>query len=1588
MKHRFSDWRAQGPRQAVPAADADATPSGESIPALAHRDGFPLSFAQERIWFVNQLDPRKPMYVCPHPVRLRGELKPAALETALSELVLRHEPLRTRFGMEEQALRQRVQPARRRSIPIIDLQHLSSDEAWRIASSLAQRDTLRPFDLEHDASLLRVALVRLAPDDHVLLFTLHHLVADDWSMTVLIGEMAALYARHAEGRPGEEPPPPLQYGDFAHWQRERSGSGEFERRRRYWHERLRGVPVLNLATDRNRSAVPSRVGHKVFAQLPPEVLAPLKALCARTGTTPFVMVLALFKLIFQRYSNQNDIAVGVPVAGRARPELQRLVGPVLNMLVMRSRIDPNARFVDFLADVRGTVVDAFEHQDMPFEKLVEDLQPARDLSHAPLCQVVIAYHYESLPRSSFANLSGEPIALSRAPVVFDLDITATDHENTLWMSITYDTRLFDEATVRRMMEEYGLAAAAVAAEPDIALARLRERCAAAASPVLARWNDAERVEVPPHDLGALFLAAAAECPDAIALIEGARRSSYAGLRRRALRVASGLRAAGVGPERVVGCAIGRSGDSVAALLGILMAGGAYAYLDPEYPDERIRELLEITGLRIVLTEAATASRFERFDVEVRIVGDGDDATTPILAPAALHPDNAACVVFTSGSMGRPKAVVVPHRAFVNRLRWMWRKQGYREAEIMAHRVSLNFVDCVCEVLGPLLQGRTLAIVDETTGRDIAGLLRVLAEEEVGRLVLIPSLLDTLLELDPGLGATLPALRHWVCSGEALGVDVVRRFHAAVPGASLYNFYGSSEVAADVTVAEADVSCAQAEEVPLGHPIDNTRMALVDDLGYVVPPIVPGEIIVAGAGLARGYAGSPAATADRFRPSPLDGPPGERVYMTGDLARLGPTAECFYIGRRDQQVKVHGRRIELGEIERTLMTHPDVRQAAALTSTDGQRLIGVFVSDADISDQALQTHMRARLPQYMVPATLVRLPAMPVLATGKLDRRALASLDLARPAAGPDIMPATDLQQRLAEIWRRVLNVPRVGLHDDFFSLGGHSMAALQTIFLIDKELHHKLDIAVLFQNPTVASLAAQIEASPVVDREARTRIEAVPDPDGRHLPFPLTDLQQAYWVGRTDAFRQGQVSIHAYFEVEAEPLDLARFTAAWNALIRRHDMLRAIVTEDGHQKILAEVPDYGIEVIDLRDLDERETDRRLAALRETLSHQVLPLERWPGFDVRATVRRGDRMRLHISLDTFFIDGWSQRLLFGELVALYDDPETVLEPPRLELSFRDWYLAAQALSATPEYERSIAAWKSRIARLPPAPDLPVLGRPREGEAARVRNLNAHIDPETTRRLRARAHALGRSIVDVALAGYVRIVSAWSANARFTLNIPTFSRVQLHAETNRVVGPFSSFTIGEFDGTTATGFSDFLTQAHDQLRFGAEHQLIGGIELMRELRRTHGFSYYLPVVFTSLIFDADAAAVDFVSAPSALRSVYACGQTPQVWLDNRVDLLTGGVLALGWDVPDGVFPDGLADDMFRAYADYLRAMADQDWDARESLEIPFHEPRDETSPLTEGLLHTGFERRARSDPAAEAVRCGETVLSYGELHALSR
>jgi amino acid adenylation domain-containing protein len=1584
----FRAWReASGSIAAAAVGVADA--AGDAFePIVRHegRDSYPLSFSQERLWFLSQLDPSSAAYNCPHAVRFLGELNPLALEASIHDVVRRLEVLRTAFELEDDRPVQRVRPFVPRPIALVDLRSVPLEERRAAAIGLARADAARPFDLSR-GDLLRVTLIRLHDAEHLGLFTMHHIIADDWSVGVFSREITDAYRALQEGRHRPSGEPQVQYGDFAVWQRTHVESSRWVREREYWLEQLRDAPVLALRTDRPRPKVQAHRGAKEFLSIPRGIADRLRQLAETENATLFMGLLCALQLLLARHAGQRDVAVGVPIAGRTRPDLEPLVGVFLNTLVMRTRIAGHPSFRELLRQVRETALDAYACQDVPFEQLVERLRPERDPSYHALFQVMFVHQQRKPLRVELPALAIETLDTVGETAKFDLTFMITENDAGLSLSIEFDTALFDRASVAVLKNRFAVLLESAVETPDCGVFDLDMLPAAERALVheSSAGPDVDYLHAPA--IGELFTRQVATTPDATALVDGDRYLTYGMLMRCADDLARRLAAVGVGPEGRVGLHVERSAESVIAMLGIVRAGGAYLPLDPGYPHGRLAELAFHAVLDAIVS--TSAHPWPERDVPIVFVDRADDASRaavrePVAPISLAGPDNPTYVMYTSGSTARPKAVVGLHRGLMNRLLWMASHAPLAPDDVCGHRTSLAFVDSICEVFGPLLVGARLVVVRQAAARDVETLIHTIRAEQMTRVTVVPSLLRVMMDVTARSTDPPAALRLCVSSGEPVSADDLARYRRLFPGARLLNLYGTTEISADVTYSFSTDAPPGTAHVSIGRPMQNTRVCLLDEGGRGVAPGVVGEVVVGGVALARGYLHAPDLTAERFVPDAAGQSPGARAYRTGDLGYLDADGCVQLRGRIDLQVKLRGHRIDPAEVETVLGRHPNVRESVVVLAEGGSHLLAYFVARGDAPDAAtLRRFLRTRLPEYLVPLRFVRLEAMPRTPSGKIARPQL-------PPPGPieeeDFLPPrTPLEARIAAVWSEVLAVRPVGVRSNFFSLGGHSLLAAQLVHRLRGELGRHVPLRALFELPTVEELAASLERAEAEAPAVEGWPSVAPDPDARHEPFPLTDMQQAYWAGRTQAMALGNVSIHGYLELEADALDVDRFAAAWRLVVNRHDMLRAIVTPDCRQRILKEVPPYDICVGALAD--EAAIDAQVKAIRADMSHQMLPLTEWPAFDIRASCHRG-RVRLHISIDTFFLDGWSLQLLVRELLQAYADPAALPAAP--EFSFRDYALAQRSLVDTPEHARALEEWRQRLAALAPAPDLPLARRPETLPKTEFRKLATSFDADLAGRLQERARAAGLSLPHVLLGAYGRMLARWSASPRLTINVPTFNRLPFHADVNALAGPFSSFTIVELDATGA-GVETLARQAQRELSWALDHQIVSGVRVVRELMQREGFRV-LPVVFTSLGFDlergttrAPAAALD------GLREVYSVAQTPQVWIDNRVGFSAGRTLTIEWDVVDDLFPPGMVDDMFAVYCGMIRELADDPhaWRDEALLALPpRHEEVLAAVNATAGLvwderLETGFLRMARRAPAAVAIVAADRTLSYADV-----
>ena len=1096
--------------------------SGQAGPA---ENLFPLSVFQQGMWFLEQLRPENPAYVVPAALCIRGPFDRGVLLDAANAVVRRHEALRTTFELRDGKPTQVVHARLPVELPEVDLRGAGL-AGGALESRIVTEALGEPMRIER-GPLLRLALLRTGVGEAVLVIAMHHLICDRWSIGILMSEIAARYEATLAGRSAVLPELPIQYGDFATWQQQQLRDRRWEADLAYWCEHLAGAPAaLELPTDRPRPPIQGFHGEFVSVDLPEPLMRQLAELAHGHGATTYMALLAVFTVLLHRYSNQDDVVVGVPTAMRGRPEIESLIGYFVNALPIRTRLDGDPAFLDVLDQVRGATLGAFAHEDVPFDVIVAELKTPRDLSRPPVFQVSFSHGREPAPAFALGDTELTRISVESGGARFDLELQTFERDGALGGWFEYDRDLFDRTTIERMAGHFRHLVEQVVVDPKRTVDRLELVNAAEREQLLVAFNDTGR-EWPAEDgwIHQCFEAQAARRPEAEALRFEGRGLTYAELNRRANQLAHRLIRAGVGRDVLVGVAIERSVELVVALLAVVKAGGAYVPLDPEYPRARLEHMLAAARVPVLLTQRRILPFLPPVDAELLCL---DELDAELSGEPDGNPDlpvggeDLAYVIFTSGSTGTPKGVMNVHAGIRNRLLWMQDAFPLDGTDKVLQKTPFSFDVSVWEFFWPLMVGATLVVARPEGHGDGAYLARTIRSEGVTTLHFVPSMLQVFLQERV---EECTSLRRVICSGEALTRDLQDRFLAR-SAAQLHNLYGPTEAAIDVThwTCRPDDASGQ---VPIGRAIANTQLYVLDRLLQPVPVGVAGELHIGGRNLARGYLDQPELTAERFIRNPFDPAPGARLYKTGDLARFRADGAVEFLGRLDYQVKLRGLRIELGEIEAALAEHPRVHEAvvvarehrpgdlrlvayltlAGTTAAPGAATVGsaamggstvagsivdgatatrgvTTVDDAapgapraaetpaPLAAAELTEHLRRRLPEYMVPAFFEVLDAFPLTASGKVDRRALPEPASLRPdLAAEYVAPRDDLEDTVAELWRELLGVDRVGMNDSFFDLGGHSLLMARLRTELAARIGRDVSMVELFQHPTVASLA-------------------------------------------------------------------------------------------------------------------------------------------------------------------------------------------------------------------------------------------------------------------------------------------------------------------------------------------------------------------------------------------------------------------------------------------------------------------------------------------------------------------------------------
>lgn len=1374
---------------------------------------FPTSFAQQRLWFIDQFEPENHFYNLPAAVLLKGRLNVVVLELSFKEIVRRHEALRTTFATVDGQPVQVVGENFNFGLQVLDLQQLAETEREEKVKQLAAQEASKPFDLTK-GPLLRAILLQLDAEEDVLLLTLHHIIFDGWSIGVFLQELAALYEAFSIGKPSPLPELSIQYADFAIWQREWLAGDRLQTQLNYWKKQLSGAPpLLELPADRPRPPVQTYRGAKESFLIPRTLTEALKKLSRQENATLFMTLLAAFKTLLYRYTGQADIPVGSPIANRNRAEIQGLIGFFVNTLVLRTDLSGDLTFRQLLARIREVSLEAYAHQDLPFEKLVEELQPARNLSYNPLFQVAFVLQTPPVAAESIAGLNLTLLDVENQTAKVDLTLYLEEKQEEISGQFEYCTDLFDAVTIRRMAGHFLTLLEGIAANPERRIEELPLLGEKERHQLLVEWNDTRADYPSDRCIHQLFEAQVERTPDAIAVVFEDKQLTYRELNERANQLAHYLQKLGVKPEVLVGICVERSLEMAIGILGTLKAGGAYVPLDPGYPPERLAFMLKDVQTPVLLTQNHLVEKLPFagtsaicLDADWQAIARQSEENLTV----AVTAENLAYVIYTSGSTGKPKGAANTHRGICNRLLWMQDAYELTASDRVLQKTPFSFDVSVWELFWPLLTGARLIIARPEGHREGFYLVELIAEQQITTLHFVPSMLQLFLE-EPGLDCC-HSIKRVITSGEALSFELQERFFNRL-NAELHNLYGPTEAAVDVSFW----ACTRQRYpgiVPIGRPIANTQLYILDRYLQPLPIGVPGELHIGGAGLARGYLNRPELTAQKFIPNPFSNSPDARLYKTGDRARYLPDGNIEYLGRIDSQVKIRGYRIELGEIEETLRQHSAVRDAVAIARDDAsgnKRLVAYVVLDPDKlpSISNLRGYLQKKLPEYMVPAAFVMLESLPLTPNGKVDRKALPPPDRDRPELEEAFAaPRTAIEKILAEIWAQVLGLEQVGIDDNFFELGGDSILSIQVISKAN-QAGLQLTPKQLFQHQTIAQLATVADTAQTQQSDQGLILGEV----------PLTPIQ--HWFFEQDLSDPHHWNQAVLLELR-QPLEPALIESVLQELLKHHDALRLRFArgESGWLQDLANPDEVAtFTCIDLSSLppEEREAAFQTAAaqLQASLNLSEGPLLRAALFDLG----KHQPNRLLLAIHHLAVDGVSWRILIEDFQTAYEQisrGETVALPPKTT-SFKQWAERLHEWARSPELQGEFDYWFALSHQ--PTSRLPVDFPNAANLVASEKTVSVTLSVEETKLLLQEVPAAYRTqINDVLLTALAQAFERWTGNNSLLLDLEGHGREDIFegVDLSRTIGWFTAVFPVLLNSEKHSDLGDAIKSVKEQLR----------------------------------------------------------------------------------------------------------------------------------------------------------------------------
>jgi len=1566
-------------------------------------NSFPVSFSQQRLWFLDQLEPGNSIYNIPSAVRLSGELDVAALKRSVQELVRRHEILRTTFMSVNGEPMQMVAPSQPLAMPIIDLSQMEEQRRAAMIQRLAVEEAERPFDLSR-GPLLRTSLLRLSDTDHIALYTMHHIISDGWSMGVLIREIAILYDAFSNGRPSPLPDLPLQYADFAKWQRQWMQGAVIEKQIDYWKQQLGDTPpVLELPTDRTRPAEQTFSGADVSFKFSRELSDRLNDVSRRNGVTLFMTLLAGFQTLLHRYTQLDDIAVGSPIANRTRAETEALIGFFVNTLVLRGDLSGNPTFRQLLARTRETTLGAYANQDVPFEKLVEVLQPDRNLSHTPLFQVMFILQNAPMRASELPTLSMRPLKIESRTSEFDITLSMNEDPEGLSGALQYNSDLFNAEAMSRLLVHFEMLLEHVTLNPDAKLSEISLVPAAERHQLVYAWNATKQPLPEMACIHRLFEQAVDAAPDAVAAIRENEVMTYRELNARANQLARYLRRLGVGAESLVGINLDRSFELLVGLMGILKAGAGYAPLDPNYPADRLDFMIRDAGLTVILTKQSLSDSMpsDRARI-VRLDSDWDEIAVerPANVQVSVDPKNMAYVIYTSGSTGKPKGVVITHQSVVNHNLAVTRLFELTPADRVLQFASINFDAAVEEIFPTLLRGAAVVMREGNgvlpSGAELQSMVR---KYQITVLDLPTAYWHEWVYEQSLLNEKTPdSLRLVIVGGDKASAEKYVAWRRSSSGQVAWiNTYGPTEATVIATAFEMKKDAGDWDSqvaLPIGSPIQNTTTYILDSNLQPTPVGIPGELYIGGLCLARGYLNRPELTAEKFIPDPFGEMPGARLYRTGDRVRYRADGRIEFIGRADFQVKIRGFRVELGEVETALLRHSSVLETIVIVREDApgdKRMVAycALTPEANLSATDLRNYLAGLLPEYMTPAAVVLMDSLPKTPNGKIDRRSLPTPEYGRPdTESRYVAPRTPAEELIADIWSQVLSVQKVGAFDSFFDLGGHSLLATQVVSRVRDVFQVELALRSLFENPTVAALAQAIDQAKLAEKgiQAPAIVKT-----SRQQPLPLSFAQQRLWF--MDQLEPGSAMYNIPDAVRLTGrLNVDALQQSLREIIRRHEILRtSFQTVDGiATQVIADSLELDFPTIDLSDLPE--------TMRDEEAQKLILVEAKKPFDLsKAPMLRTLLIRLsaeeHIILLTMHhvaSDGWSTGVLIREVAALYDafshgQPGPL---PELEIQYADYAFWQRSWLKDAVLDEELDYWKNQLGEHSAVMELPTdFSRP----AVQTSN-GDHITFSLTRELSDRLNDISRkqgaTPFMTLLAAFQTLLHRYTGQPQINVGTPIANRTR--SETESLIGFFVNTLVLHADFSQNVSFNQLLRQVRETTLGAYAHQdvpfekIVDAIQPERDMSRTPLFQAMFILQNTpkqSLELEGlRLEAIELDTKLSTFDITLSLGETEAGY---------GGAVEFNTDL----FRPATIHRMIAHFKNLLESLSVQPemsvarlpiLDEIEQRRILVEWNKTDAAFPSEACYHELFEKQAENTPSAIALISENAELTYRELN----